>query len=76
MSVMVTAELRDGVIYGDAQNQEYVYMPAAEIGVAEPLCVVENKAGRRDVTLKEAVTLVRKLSLKPTRHPRFGTHSC
>lgn len=76
MSVMVTAELRAGVIYGDAQNREYVYMPASEIGVAEPLCVLENQAGRKDVTLQEAVALVRRLSLKPTRHPLLGTHSC
>lgn len=76
MSVMVTAELRAGVIYGDVQSREYVYMPAGEVGVAEPLCVLENKAGRRDVTLQEAVVLVRKLSLKPARHPLLGTHSC
>lgn len=76
MSAMVTAELKAGVIYGDNVNREYVYMPASEIGVDEPLCVVETRSSRLDITLAEAVTMVRKLSLKPTSHPVFGTHSC
>lgn len=76
MSTMVTAELKAGMIYGDTINQEYVYMPGSEIGVAEPLCVLERKDTRTDISLKEAVTLVRKLSLKPVNHPRLGRFSC
>ncbi len=76
MSTMVTAELKAGVIYGDAENGEYVYMPASEIGVDEPLCVIETKTDRKDISLKEAVTLVRKLSLKPAHHPILGKLSC
>lgn len=76
MSVMVTAELKAGVIYGDNINQEYVYMPGSEIGVDNPICVLETKTDRIDIPLKEAVTLVRKLSLKPVSHPRLGKLSC
>ena len=76
MSVMVTAELKAGIIYGDNISQEYVYMPASEIGVDNPICVIERPNNRSDISLKEAVTLVRKLSLKPVKHPRFGASSC
>ena len=30
--MIVEAELRGGVIYGDRANGEYVYMPASEVG--------------------------------------------
>lgn len=76
MSVMTQAKLQTGVIYGDTVNQEYVYMPASEIGLAEPLCVFEKPGSRQDVSLSEALVLIRRLSLKPARHPRFGASSC
>lgn len=76
MSTMVTADLKAGVIYGDAANGEYVYMPAGEIGVAEPLCKLETKDNHRDISLAEAVRLVQRLSLKPTPHPLWGKTSC
>ena len=76
MSVMAKAKLEAGVIYGDKDNGEYVYMPASEIGVSNPLCVFEAGAERRDITLAEAVTLITRLSLRPTVHPRLGTTSC
>jgi len=76
MSVMVAAELKVGTIYGDTINQEYVYMPASEIGLVEPICIFEKSTVRQDISLTEALTLVRKLSLKPACHPRFGRSSC
>lgn len=76
MSTMVKAKLGDGAIYGDTSTGEYVYMPASEIGLAAPLCVLETPDGRRDIPLLEAVYLVRKLSLKPVRHPQWGLRSC
>lgn len=76
MSTMVTAGLKSGLIYGDTVNGEYVYMPASEIGLDEPLCVLESGALRRDISLKEAVAMIRRLSLKPAIHPLLGTHSC
>ncbi|WIW70471.1 hypothetical protein [Anaerosinus gibii] len=76
MSTMVTAELKAGIIYGDMENNEYVYMPASEIGVENPICVIETPTDRKDISLKDAVNLIRKLSLKPAKHPRLGKQSC
>lgn len=73
---MVAAELKSGIIYGDSINKEYVYMPASELGLDHPLCVFETKTARQDITLTEALTLVRKLSLKPAVHPILGKTSC
>jgi len=76
MSVMQTAQLKAGRIFGDREANEYVYMPASEIGAAEPICVYETDASRDDVSLDEAIRLIRVRSLRPTRHPRFGESSC
>ncbi len=76
MSVMQTSELKTGRIFGDNSTEEYVYMPAGEMGVEHPLCVYENQARRDDVTLDEALRLIRVRSLRPTRHPRLGESSC
>lgn len=70
------AKLKAGVIYGDPVNGEYVYMPGSELGVAEPICIYEDGDLRRDVTIGEALRLIRVRSLKPTRHPRLGDSSC
>lgn len=76
MSTMVQAELKAGVIYGDAINKEYVYMPGSEIGLADPLCIYEADGQREDVNFQEAVRLVRVRSLKPACHPLLGKSSC
>lgn len=76
MSVMVAAQLKSGVIFGDSLAREYVYMPGGEVGVPDPVCVLETADGRRDVSLEEAVQLVLRLHLAPARHPRLGKNSC
>ena len=76
MGVMLEAKLKAGEIYGDFETDEYVYMPASEFGVEEPLCVYEKQQCREDVTLEEAQRLVRARSLRPVRHPRLGSTSC
>lgn len=76
MSVMQTSQLKAGRIFGDRANEEYVYMPAGELGAEHPLCVYENKTRRDDVTLDEALRLIRVRSLRPTKHPRLGESSC
>lgn len=73
--MVIEAELRGGVIYGDQVNGEYVYMPASEVGAVPPLCVYETSAARVDVDMKEALRLIRVRSLKPARHPRLGESS-
>ncbi|HIX84231.1 MAG TPA: hypothetical protein H9979_06835 [Candidatus Megamonas gallistercoris] len=76
MRTLIEAELSDGVIYGDNINEEYVYMPASEIGMENPVCIFETTGGRQDITMEEALKIVTKRSLKPVRHPRFGLSSC
>lgn len=76
MSKVIASHLQAGFIFGDALSEEYVYLPGGEIGVDEPLCVLESKQSRRDVTLAEAVELILRLSLRPAKHPRLGERSC
>ena len=75
MVSLVESEIRNGVIFGDAENAEYVYMPASEVGVKDPICVYEINDMRNDVTLKEALRLVRIRSLRPAVHPCLETSS-
>ena len=74
--VLAEAKLRVGVISGDPENNEYVYMPGSELGVKEPLCVYEAEGMREDVDMHEALRLIRVRSLKPARHPVWGESSC
>lgn len=76
MRTLIESELRDGVIYGDTLNSEYVYMPASEIGMAKPVCVLELAGGREDISMKEALRVIARRSLKPVKHPRLGDSSC
>lgn len=76
MASLIESELKSGVIFGDAENAEYVYMPASEIGVKEPVCVYETDNLRGDVDVKEALRLIRVRSLRPAMHPRLGKSSC
>lgn len=76
MSVMQTSQLKSGLVFGDSATEEYVYMPASEFGVENPVCVYETKSRRDDVTLDEALRLIRVRSLRPTKHPRLGESSC
>ena len=74
--VLAEAKLRVGVIYGDPENNEYVYMPGSELGVKDPLCVYEAEGLREDVDMREALRQIRVRSLKPARHPVWGESSC
>ncbi len=74
--ILAEAKLRVGVIYGDSENHEYVYMPASELGVKDPVCVYEDREGRFDVDMHEALRLIRVRSLKPAKHPIWGESSC
>lgn len=76
MKTLVEAQLCDGVIYGDNINAEYVYMPASEIGAKNPICVFEGETSREDVSMSEALNIIRRRSLKPVKHPKLGISSC
>lgn len=69
------AKLRDGVIFGDRENAEYVYLPASEVGSANPLCLYEYEGNREDVSMEEALRLIRVRSLRPTKHPLLGNNA-
>lgn len=73
---MAQAHLKDGFIYGDDVSQEYVYMPAGEIGLSNPMCVYENNGVITDVDFAEAEKLITLRSLKVTSHPTLGSRSC
>lgn len=73
---MREAQLGRGIIFGDRQTDEYVYMPASEIGMEQPLYVYETVDSRRDIDLDEALHLIRVRDLRPTLHPLLGRTSC
>ena len=76
MASLVESELKSGIIFGDTENAEYVYMPASELGINNPVCVYETSDMRDDVDFKEALRLIRIRSLRPTVQPRLGKSSC
>ncbi|MGM9539371.1 hypothetical protein [Anaerovibrio sp.] len=76
MATMTESELRAGVIFGDANTAEYVYMPAGELGMENPVCVYEQPEGREDVSIREAMNIIRRRSLRPASHPQLGRSSC
>ena len=73
--MMVEAKLQGGVIFGDPENEEYVYLPGSEIGASRPLCVYEAAGQREDVTMEQAAHLITTRSLRPTVHPKLGKSS-
>ena len=70
------AQLGRGIIFGDQNTDEYVYMPASEIGMEQPLYVYEMADSRRDIDIAEALHLIRVRDLRPTLHPLLGRTSC
>lgn len=76
MSQSILTDLKNCLIYGDVSAGEFIYLPAGEIGVDEPLCVLETRNGQTDLSIKEAVKLIIRLSLQPVNHPLLGRKSC
>lgn len=75
MSKVTCEKLLAGIIFGDNENDEYLYLPGGEVGSAEPLCVLERHGEREDVPLTEAAQLVQRLALRPCAHPIRGKRS-
>lgn len=67
MSRLIAEQLRAGILFGDHEADEYIYLPGSEIGMSEPLCVVQRKQEKQDMPLEEAAQLVRQLSLRPVK---------
>ncbi len=76
MATMTESQLRSGVIFGDNETGEFVYMPASELGVEHPMCVYEYDTARDDINLDDAIRTIRLRSLRPASHPRLGKTSC
>ncbi|MBP3232402.1 MAG: hypothetical protein J6M33_08995 [Anaerovibrio sp.] len=76
MVTLTESELRSGIIFGDTNTAEYVYMPASELGAEQPLCVYETDDKREDMDIEHAIKTIRRRSLKPVNHPMLGKTSC
>ncbi|EJW96619.1 hypothetical protein EVA_15275 [gut metagenome] len=61
--------------FGDADNNEYIYLPGGEVGTENPLCVVEREGSKEDLSVEAASDLVLHLSLRPCTHPILGKRS-
>jgi len=72
MSVIMTEQLKAGIILGDNENGEYIYMPGSEIGAEDPMCIFEKGKQKEDLHLEDAVALAKRLSLMPVKHPKYG----
>ncbi|MCH3913704.1 MAG: hypothetical protein LKE29_00045 [Acidaminococcaceae bacterium] len=72
MSVIVAEELKAGIILGDNDNKEYIYMPGSEIGSDNPMCIFESKGVKTDLHINDAVEKAKRLTLKPVIHPTLG----
>lgn len=75
MSQIAQKHLLAGIIFGDNETGEYIYLPGGEVGTDNPLCVFEHDGAKDDVSLEEAGYLVDHLTLKPCAHPTLGRRS-
>ena len=72
MKKLTESKLLAGFIYGDHHTKEYVYLPGSELGADIPVLVYETDEGRRDLSMDEALDVIEKRSLKPTRFSGKG----
>ena len=63
MSKILAEQLLAGIILGDNDNQEYIYLPGGEVGSDTPCCIFESKSGRQDLPLDKAVEQAKRLHL-------------
>lgn len=75
MSKITQEKLLAGIIFGDNDNEEYIYLPGGEVGSEAPLCVLERGDSREDLPLEEAAQQVHRLALRPCTHPLWGKRS-
>lgn len=75
MSKVTKEKLLAGFIFGDNDNNEYIYLPGGEVGSEHPLCVLERGDAREDLSLEEAAQMVHRLALRECKHPVWGKRS-
>ena len=71
MSQIAKKHLLAGIIFGDAETGEYIYLPGGEVGTDQPLCVFEHDGQKEDVDLDRAGYLVDHLTLKKLQPPHL-----
>ena len=76
MSKIMAEQLLAGIMLGDTENKEFIYLPGGEVGSETPYAVFEKDGVRKeDLPLEEAVKLAKRLHLAPAVHPLFGKKS-
>lgn len=75
MSKVIAEKLLAGTVFGDLDNNEYIYLPGGEVGSDNPICVLERNGSSEDMELEEASEMVLHLALKPATHPVLGKKS-
>ncbi len=75
MSQIAKKHLLAGIIFGDADTREYIYLPGGEVVSDHPRCVFEHDGQTEDISLDEAGHLIDHLTLKPCSHPTLGSRS-
>ena len=71
MSKIMAEQLLAGIILGDTENKEFIYLPGGEVGSANPYAVYEKDGVRKeDLPVEEAVKLAKRLHLQPTAHQK------
>ena len=75
MSKVIAEKLLCGIIFGDMDNCEYIYLPGGEVGSENPICIFQQGDTTEDIDLARASDLVLQLSLRPCRHPVLGTRA-
>ncbi len=75
MSQLAKKHLLAGIIFGDTETGEYIYLPGGEVGADKPLCIFEHDGIAEDIDLEQAGYLIDHLTLKKCRHPSLGARS-
>ncbi len=75
MSKVIAEKLLAGYIFGDTENEEYIYLPGGEVGAENPLCILERGGASEDLPLEEAARMVQHLTLHACAHPLLGKRS-
>lgn len=66
MSRIINKEkLCAGIIFGDPDNDEFLYMPGGEIGSPFPVCVLDRGGVKEDIGLDQAAEEIMRLNLRP-----------
>jgi hypothetical protein len=66
------SQLLAGYIYGDNDSEEYIYVPASEIGTETPMAVYEHDGTRDDLSLEKALYFIERRNLRLVTHPLLG----